>query len=109
MPRLEADFDDTEPGAVGDYTINFGTNVPDGITILTAPWSLAARYVAPGYTLDPDPSARLDGTATIDGTAVTQRIGDLYAGNTYLVTVTATLSDGEIVILWCTLSCVAPA
>ena len=109
MPRLEANFDDTEPGSVGDYTIDFGPNVSTGGSIVTALWSLAVRYVAPGYDIDPDPASRLDGAPTISGTAVIQRISDLVDGNTYLVTSTATMEDGEIVILWCTLSAVAPA
>lgn len=109
MPRLTDDFGDTEPGSVGDYTIDFSLNVPPGKTITTAPWSLAVRFVAPGYALDSSPSDRLVGSSTISDTSVIQRIANLLAGNTYLVTVTATLSDGEIVILWCCLSCVAPA
>ena len=109
MPRLSTDFSDTEPGAVGDYTIDFGLNVSAGNTIVTAPWSLAVRYVAPGYDIDPAPSSRLTGAPTISGTAVVQRIGTIYDGNTYLVTTTGTMNDGEIVILWCTLPCVAPA
>ena len=109
MPRLAAAFDDTEPGSVGDYTIDFGPNVSTGGSIVTSPWALAVRSVAPGYDIDPDPTSRLDGVPTIDGTTVIQRIAGLIAGNTYLVTVTATMEDGEIVILWCTLACVAPA
>lgn len=109
MPRLEADFDPTEPASVGDYTIDFGPNVPTGVAISSVAWGLTVRFVAPGYDLDPAPEDRLPGPATISDSATIQRIQDLYAGNTYLVTATATLSDGEIVILWCTLPCVAPA
>ncbi len=108
MPRLEDDFTPTEPGAIGDYTIDFAANVPAG-GIDSAAWTLAVRYVAPGYVLDPTPASRLIGAATLTGTATVQRIAGLSAGNTYLVTATATMEDGEIVILWCTLSCVAPA
>jgi hypothetical protein len=108
MPRLPDDFDTIEPGSELDYTIGFDGNIPSGVTIDAASWSLAVRYVAPGYTLDPSPSDRLLGAPTIVDTLTIQRISNLYAGNTYLVTATATLSDGEVVILWCTLSCVEP-
>lgn len=108
MPRLDDDFSPTEPGAIGDYTIDFTGNVPAG-GISSAVWSLAVRYVAPGYPIDPAPASRLSGAVTVAGVATVQRIAGLYAGNTYLVTATATMEDGEIVILWCTLSCVAPA
>lgn len=108
MPRLDADFDNTEPAAVGDYTIDFGPNVPTGSSIDNAPWTLSVRYVAPGYTIDSDPASRLVGEPTISGTKTIQRIADLQAGNTYLVVTTGTMENGEVVILWCTLTCVSP-
>ena len=109
MPRLQDDFDPTEPGSIVNYTMGYDGNVPVGATIVSAVWALLVRYVAPGYDIDPAPVDRLVGDATIIGTNTVQRIEGLYAGNTYLVTSTATLSDGEIVIIWCTLRCVAPA
>lgn len=109
MPRLQTDFDPTEPAAIGIYTIDFDGNIPPIVTINAASWTLTTRYVAPGHALDPSPIDRLTGATAIVGTKTIQRISNLYPGNTYLITVTATLSDGEIVVLWCTISCVNPS
>src|SRR5690348_10141942 len=105
MPRLPDDFSDTEPGSSGDYTIDFAQNLPAGGSISSASWALAVRYVAPGFAADPAPADRLLGPPTTVGTASVQRIADLVAGNTYLVTATAEVSDNEVVVLWCTLAC----
>ena len=112
MPRIvenDGAFSDVEPEAIIDYTIDFSRDVPAGVTIASAPWELAVRYVAPGYTADPTPASRLLSDPRVVGLASIQQIGNLVTGNTYLVTSTATLSDGEVVPLWCTLTCVPRA
>ncbi len=108
MPHLGADFDPTEPGSVGDYTIDFGPNVPPAGSIDSVVWATTVRYVAPTYSLDPSPGSLVHGSPSVSGSATIQRLEGFVAGNTYLVTATATMSDGEVVILWCGLPCVPP-
>lgn len=103
-------FPITEPPAVGDYSIDFADNLPPDITLGSpVSWALAVRHAFPDYTVDPSPSSRLIGGQLVTGSVTTQRIAGLYAGNIYLVTVTGTMSDGEVVELWCTLTCVPAA
>jgi NADPH:quinone reductase-like Zn-dependent oxidoreductase len=109
MPRLASDFDPAEPGSVHDYPIDFGPYIPLSGSITTVVWATTVRHVASGFTLDPTPSALVHGAASIIGSATIQRLSGFVAGNTYLVTATATMSDGEVCILWCTLPCVPPA
>jgi len=108
MPRLLKDFPVTEPGAVGLYAIDFAQNVPVGASLAAASWALGLHYMLPGAAADATPQARLVGAAAISGSVTRQTIAGLLAGNDYLVTVTGTMSDGEVVILWTVLSCRAP-
>lgn len=108
MPRLLKDFPATEPGSLGTYSIDFATNVPPGATLVAASWTLGIHAVVPGAPSDAVPQARLVGPSQIEGTVAVQRIGALVAGNDYLVSVTGTTSDGEIVVLWTVLPCRAP-
>ncbi|HYD04729.1 MAG TPA: hypothetical protein VEC60_03345 [Reyranella sp.] len=105
MPRLSSDFSATEPGAAGNYTIDFTGNVPPGAILASAAWSLSVQRTLPGYSADGSPSSRLVGDDTIDGPATVQRIENLVAGNDYLVSATGTMSDGQRVVLWCVLPC----
>ena len=108
MPRLPSDLGPGEPGEIVDYPIDFGP-LRTGVTISSAAWHLTVRYVAPSFALDPAPQSRVSGSATVAASVTTQRIAGLQPGNTYLVTATATMSDGEVIILWCALPCVPPA
>jgi hypothetical protein len=108
MPRLSKDFPTTEPEAVGVYSVDFAQNVPVGASFAAASWTLGIHYTLPGATADATPQARLVGAATVNGTITSQRIAGLVAGNDYLVTVSGTMSDGEIVVLWTVLPCRAP-
>jgi hypothetical protein len=109
MPRLLKDFPVTEPGAAGTYAIDFAANVPVGASLASASWTLGIHYTLPGAAVDAAPMMRLAGTATVNGTLTAQRIASLIAGNDYLVTVTGTMSDGEIVVLWTVLPCRMPS
>jgi hypothetical protein len=108
MPRLLKDFPTTEPGAVGLYSIDFAQNVPSGASLASASWVLGIHYTLPGASVDATPQERLAGAATVSGTVTSQKIAGLVAGNDYLVTVSGTMSDGEIVVLWTVLPCRAP-
>jgi hypothetical protein len=108
MPRLVKDFQATEPGAVGVYAIDFGQNIPGGAFLQSAAWQLQVHYVLPGAIADPAPMDRLVGGAAVSGTQAQQSIGNLVAGNDYLVTCSGTMSDGEIVVLWTVLPCRQP-
>jgi hypothetical protein len=109
MPRLLKDFPITEPGSIGLYSIDFAQNVPVGASFVAASWALGIHYTLPDATVDAMPMARLVGTANISGTLTAQKIGGLIAGNDYLVTITGTMSDGEIVLLWTVLPCRMPS
>ncbi len=112
MPRLTRfgggplDFPIAAPGEVRDYTIDFAQYVPAGGSISSVIWSLAVSAV--NGILDPDPNGHLVSTASLSGTKSTQRIASLLSGNYYLVTVTALLSDGELIELWTYLPCQQP-
>src|SRR5579875_1368360 len=97
MPRLLKDFPVTEPGAVGLYAIDFAQNVPVGASLVSTVWALGLHYTLPGAA-----------AAAISGTVTRQTIAGLVAGNDYLVTVTGTMSDGEVVVLWTVLPCRMP-
>ena len=109
MPRLLKDFPVTEPGAAGTYAVDFAANVPVGASLAAASWTLGIHYILPGAAADATPMMRLVGAATVSGTLTAQRIVGLIAGNDYLVTVTGTMSDGEIVVLWTVLPCRMPS
>jgi hypothetical protein len=108
MPRLLRDYPVTEPGAIGLYSIDFAQNVPPGASLVAASWALGIHYVLPGATMDLNPQSRVSGAAILNGTVTAQRISGLVAGNDYLVTVTGTMSDGEVVVLWTVLPCRQP-
>jgi hypothetical protein len=108
MPRLIKDFQATEPDAVGVYAIDFGQNIPGGAALQSAAWSLGVHYVLPGAMPDSAPMDRLIGSPTVAGSQTQQSIGNLLAGNDYLVTCTGTMSDGEVVVLWTVLPCRRP-
>jgi hypothetical protein len=108
MPRLLKDFPATEPGSLGTYSIDFATTVPPGATLVGASWTLGIHAVQPGGAPDAMPRSRLVGGTQIEGTVSLQRIGGLVAGNDYLVSVTGTTSDGEVIVLWTVLPCRAP-
>jgi hypothetical protein len=109
MPRLKIDFPSAEPVMVGTYSIDFNNNIPPSVTIQTATWTLALHSTASGKEVDPNPSSHLIiGGPVIYNTVIIQQIGGLVDGNTYLVVVTASLSDGEVIDLWCYLPCAAP-
>ncbi|HJU15724.1 MAG TPA: hypothetical protein VJ770_04575 [Stellaceae bacterium] len=108
MPRLLKDFAVTEPGAVGTYAVDFAQNVPAGTGLASAQWALGIHYTAPGAVADPMPQMRLSDAANVSGTVTAQRIAGLVAGNDYLVTVSGTMSDGAVVVLWTVLPCRAP-
>lgn len=106
--ELSSNFPTTEPGANGIYSVDFARQVPAGATLAAAVWALAVEWTLPGSTVDATPSSRLVGSPSISGTISSQRIAGCVAGNDYLVTVTGTMSDAEIVQLWTTLPCRAP-
>lgn len=108
MPRLIKDFPVTEPGANGVYSIDFAQNVPTGATLASASWTLGVHYTLPDAAPDLAPMSRLVGAATASGTLTLQRIAGLLGGNDYLVTVSGTMSDGEVVVLWTVLPCRQP-
>jgi hypothetical protein len=109
MPRLLRDFPTTEPGSVGVYSIDFAQNVPPGSTLQSASWSLGVHFTVPYATADANPNSHLVGQSSISGTVASQRISGLVDGNDYLVSVTGTMSDGEVVVLWTVLPCRAPS
>lgn len=110
MPRLLKDFPSFEPTARGTFSIDFAENIPAGATLASATWTLSIHQVQPYAAVDPDPNGHANGGPTIAGTVVLQSIGPgLVDGNDYLVTATANVSDGEIIVLWCVLPCRAPS
>ena len=106
--RLSSDFPSVEPTMIGNYSIDFKNNIPPSVTIQTATWTLTLHPTASSTEVDPAPSSHLLGGPVIENTVVLQRIGGLMDGNIYLVVVTASLSDGEVIPLWCYLPCAAP-
>lgn len=108
MPRLVKDFPATEPGSTGTYSVDFTSNLPAGVTLTASTWTLGLHLIAPGVVPDPLPQSRLIGNPALQGAVSLQRIGDLMAGNDYLVTIAGTASDGETIILWAVLPCRAP-
>jgi hypothetical protein len=113
VPRLKTDFPSAEPVMIGNYSIDFNNNIPPNVTIKTATWTLGLHSTASGKEVDPNPSSHLlytdqNAGPIVYNTIVVQQIGGLIDGNTYLVTVTASLSDGEVIDLWCYLPCAAP-
>lgn len=108
MPRLVKDFPATEPGSTGTYSVDFTADLPAGVRLTAASWTLGLHQVYPGAVPDPLPPSRLIGNPAVQGAVSLQRIGGLIAGNDYLVTVTGAASDGEVVILWTVLPCRAP-
>lgn len=109
MPRLNKDFPATEPSALATYSVNFAPFIPPSARLVSAPWTLGIHAIEPGAAPDAAPQSRFVGAAQIENnTIAVQRIGNLLAGNDYLVSVTGTMSDGEVVILWTVLPCRAP-
>jgi hypothetical protein len=108
MPRLLKDYPVTEPGANGVYSVDFAQNVPVNASLVSASWTLGIHATLPDALADLTPQARVVGAAMIAGTVASTRIAGLLAGNDYLVTVTGTMSDGEVVILWTVLPCRMP-
>lgn len=109
MPRLNTDFPSAEPVMIGNYSIDFSKYIPPSVTIQTATWTLALHSTTTGKEVDPNPSSHLlNNGPRICNTVVVQQIGGLMDGNTYLVVVTASLSDSEVIDLWCYLPCIAP-
>lgn len=108
MPRLKSDFPSAEPVVVANYSVSFNNFIPLNVTIKAVTWTLGLHSTANGAEADPNPSSRLNGGPVIYNTIVVQQIHNLMDGNTYLVIVTASLSDGEVIDLWCYLPCAAP-
>lgn len=109
MPRLLRDFPATEPLALATYSVDFAPFVPPGASLIAATWTLGIHAVEPGAAPDLMPQSRLVCAPQVEcSTIAVQRIGDLLGGNDYLVSVTGTMSDGEVVVLWTVLPCRAP-
>lgn len=109
MPRLLKDFPATEPLALATYSVDFAPFIPPGASLVAAPWTLGIHAVYPGAVPDAMPGSHLVGTPQVEhSTIAVQRIGNLVAGNDYLVSVSGTMSDGEVVVLWTVLACRAP-
>lgn len=109
MPRLLKDFPATEPLALATCSVDFASFIPLGASLIAAAWTLGIHAVEPGAAPDLVPQSRLVCAPQIEcSTIAVQRIGDLMAGNDYLVSVTGTMSDGEVVVLWTVLPCRAP-
>lgn len=117
MPRLVRDFPAAAPGSLYSYSVDFAPYVPPGASLVSASWTLGMHALLPGAVVDPTPQVRLAGAPWIApnsatpprNTVAAQRIGGaLHAGEDYLVSVTGTTSDGEVVILWTVLPCRTP-
>jgi hypothetical protein len=109
MPRLGTFPFTEEPASVGDYSIDFGPQIPPGATLVSTVWQIETAFTLPGSVVDYDPASHLNGSSSIIGTVSVQQIQGLVAGNNYTVTATGTMSDGEVVVLWTSpLRCRAP-
>lgn len=75
-----------------DLVVDFSNAVPAGVTISSA--SVTATVYS---GVDGTPSAIVNGSATISNSLITQTIDDGTEGCVYLLTFSATLSDGQIV------------
>lgn len=98
-------FPTARPATNGVYSVDFAKDLPTGVTLVSAAWSIAIAYTLPGATVDPAPGSRLSGTAAVSGTVTSQRITGLIDGNDYQVTIAPTLSDSEILPVEYILSC----
>lgn len=106
MPQLDTDFPITEPNSNGIYSIDFAKVVPTGGSISGTPtWSISVDFTMPNATVDSTPSLRLSGSPTVSGNTTSQTIVNLVDGNNYLVECSATMNDGEIVVLWTHIPC----
>lgn len=85
------------PKRVGEkeiFSVDFVHKLPVGITIVSAVWSVQVAY-----GVDPNPNAMVIGAATISGSVVTTFLAGGLPDVGYWPMCTATLSDGEILML----------
>lgn len=107
MPQL-ADLSPQAPDEITDYSVEFAASVPSGAAVSDTTWGLAVRATLPGATADATPASRLSGSSTLAGSITEQRIAGLVDGNDYVLTVVATMDDGQAVEVWTHLPCRAP-
>jgi hypothetical protein len=100
MPQATEEFSPTDPTTIGPYLFNFTPFLSPGESISTATWALS---VISGT--DASPASHLVGTPAISGNAVTQVIGNLIGGVTYLALSTIVTSLGNQYSLWSDLYC----
>ena len=106
MSRTLLNFSAADPVALetSNYSYNFGPDLAVGETISSATWVLTAII-----GLDTSPATRLIGTPTNSGQVTTQAIGNLVAGETYLVRATVVTSNAQTLTAYSNVSCVAVA
>ena len=106
MPRTPLNFTAADPGSleVSNYSFNFGPELAAAETISSATWTLTATI-----GLDLSPATRLIGSPTNSGQLTTQSIGNLVAGETYLVRATIVSSNAQTLTAYSNVSCVAVA
>ena len=85
-------------GEVDIFTIDITNLLTNGRTVSSVTWTCAVSKTAPGAIVDPSPGSRIIGISsqsTSSGkTTTSQRIGNMVAGNFYILTAQLTTSDG---------------
>jgi hypothetical protein len=104
------DFSPATPRSDITYGIDFANTLVDRERITVVEWKLEVSYTAAhAPQVDTTPASKLLGRPDIvGGTLTRQRISGTLAGNTYLVTVLATLNNGQKLEVWCHLTCIEP-
>lgn len=87
------------------YAIDFALQLLPGETISTVTWNMlvAAKSAAPDAT----PQSRRSGSATINGTVVSQRLAGMLAGVTYVTQAIVATSFGNTLEVYSHIPCVA--
>lgn len=97
-------FSEKRPAEAVTITFKFARELPAGSTI--APGAAVGVTVRKGT--DATPQAMLAGSPSVSGTDVLARIMGGLAGVEYLLTCTATTSDGDVLVLEALLPVAAP-
>lgn len=90
------DFSVCDPSENELYALDFVNDLASGEFLVASTWSCT---VSQGT--DPNPSARLSGSAHVFGTTITtQRVLGGIAGVSYVLQATVTTTSGNTLVLW---------
>ena len=102
MSYAGTDFSAAGPTEMEIYTLDFSLILAPGETIST---NTVALSVSSGT--DATPMTRLSGAAVFTGWAVSQKIGPMLAGVTYILTMTVVTTRGQTLTLYSHIPCQA--